>query len=84
MGNYDGFNYLGLGVLLFVPITALVVVLRTVMEKEFRKQWLGFLKKNALFIVCLLLLTCFAITNTITWDDQVLATFPLPEKLFEL
>ena len=84
LGNYDGFNYLGMGVLLLIPITVLVVIFRTVMEKEFRKQWLGFMKKNALFIVCLLFLTCFAITNTITWDDQVLATFPLPEKLLEL
>lgn len=73
-GNYDAFAYLGLGVLIALPIAA--ILSRHRIKQHIVHHW-------ALLVVCAIL-TVFAISNTITANGAVLATIPLPGKVIEL
>ncbi|WP_300280580.1 DUF6311 domain-containing protein [uncultured Subdoligranulum sp.] len=73
-GNYDAFAYLGLGVLIALPIVA--VLARRRIKQHIIRHW-------ALLAVCGVL-TAFAVSNTITANGAVLATIPLPGKIIEL
>lgn len=73
-GNYDAFAYLGLGVLIALPIA--VVLLRRQLGAMLRRHWaLAF---------CCAVLTVFAISNVITANGATLATLPLPASLIKL
>lgn len=73
-GNYDAFAYLGLGVLIALPIVFFLALPRTL--QCLRRHW-------ALGIVSLIL-TLFAISNVITANGATLATIPLPGQLIQL
>ncbi|MGN0983892.1 MAG: DUF6311 domain-containing protein, partial [Gemmiger sp.] len=69
-GNYDAFAYLGLGVLLALPIAAFIL------RRKIRRH-------GPLCAVCLIL-TLFALSHVITANGATLAVLPLPEKLIQL
>ena len=74
----DGIYYLGFGLLeLMVVLFVLVLIKKPFSFKQI-------LKRNSLLLILLGLYTLFAISNTVTFDDTVLLTVPLPEKLFQL
>lgn len=74
LGNYDGFNYLGLGLLVGLPFL-LVALVRRGVGALLRRYW-------GLAAVCLVLLL-FAISNTVTFQDRILLEVPLPQPLFQ-
>ena len=77
-GNYDGFNYLGLGVLLGAAVVAVwgVWVLRACLLTLARRHgWLLF--------VCACL-TAFAVSHVVTANGATLFRIPLPQALVEL
>ncbi|MCQ2516260.1 MAG: DUF6311 domain-containing protein [Saccharofermentans sp.] len=76
LGNYDGFSYLGAGILAFM-----IVDLSLLIYTGEIKLLLKMIKDHALLIVMCVLLTLFAITNVITLDDQILYELKLPEKI---
>lgn len=73
-GNYDAFAYLGLGVLIALPIA--FFLLRRRLLSLLRDHW-------ALAIICVIL-TMFAISHVITANGATLLTLPLSEKLIQL
>ncbi len=73
-GNYDAFAYLGLGVLIALPIVLMLG--RKHILPAVRRHW-------ALCLVCAVL-TAFAISNTITANGVTLATLPLPASFIKL
>lgn len=73
-GNYDAFAYLGLGVLIALPVVILWHHRR--IASCLRRHW-------ALGILCFLL-TAFAISHVITANGVTLVTLPLPSKFIEL
>lgn len=73
-GNYDAFAYLGLGVLLALPV-AFVLVLRRP-AGMWRRHW-------ALGTICVVL-CAFAVSNVITLGGATLLNLPLPPALIEL
>ena len=76
-GNYDAFNYLGLGILLGCAAGALCLLRRP-------KRLLLLLKQHwCLTLVCACL-TAFAVTNQVTANGAALLTLPLPNKLLAL
>ena len=77
-GNYDGFNYLGLGVLVLAVITALIGAKKW-FACEDKKQWL---KDNVYLILALVFLTVFSVTNVVTWNDKELLNVPIPDWLY--
>lgn len=79
LGNYDGFNYLGAGVLIFIIILVLLTVL---LNKQFVA--LELLKKHIFLFVVSIFLTCFAISNVVTFNDVTLCTVPLPQFIEDI
>ena len=77
-GNYDGFNYLGVGVLLLFLVT-LVLGVRKWVAYAVKKQWL---KDNIYLILALVFLTVFSVTNVVTWNDKELLNIPIPGWLY--
>lgn len=73
-GNYDAFAYLGLGVLMALPVVLFLA--RRRIAGHLRRHW-------ALFAVCLVL-TVFAVSHVITANGVVVVTLPLPDRLIQL
>lgn len=73
-GNYDAFAYLGLGILIALPV--ILVFARRRILTCIRTHW-------ALCAVCLIL-TVFAISNVVTANGVTLLTVPLPGQLVKL
>ena len=78
LGNYDGFNYLGLGILLALAAAAVWLLAA-------RRGWLlGAVRRHgALLFVCACL-SIFAVSNVVTANGAVLARLPLPQMIVEL
>ena len=73
-GNYDAFAYLGLGLLIALPVVLFLA----------RRRIVGHLHRHwALFAVCLVL-TAFAVSHVITANGVVVVTLPLPDRLIQL
>lgn len=79
-GQYDGFNYLGLGVLLLVGLALLRVAFTTITRRKKVADWW---RRNGPLFGCCLFLTLFAASNKLYWGNTGLQ-FPLPSWLTEL
>lgn len=77
LGNYDGFNYWGLGVF---ALTALGLVLGLTRLKQLG----GFLKRNWLLLLFALGCFVFALSNVVTCNDQILLEYGLPARVLKL
>ena len=77
-GNYDAFAYLGLGVLLALPVAILILAIRRRLGIRglFRRHWM-------LAAVCLIL-TVFAVSNVVTANGATLLVISLPAPLQQL
>lgn len=80
LGSYDGFNYLGLGVLAAFPIAVLMWLL----QKGRRQRLLSFLKNYWGLLFASACLTAFAVSNTVLANTRVLFTLPVPSFLLKL
>jgi hypothetical protein len=73
--EYEGFNYLGLGVLAMVPLAAFAWW-RTRPQRAARR--------HIPLAVVALLLWAIALSNQVAWGDRILFTIPLPNVILEL
>lgn len=73
-GNYDAFAYLGLGVLIALPIVLFLA--RRRLLAHLRRHW-------ALFGVCVIL-TVFAVSHVVTANGVTLFALPLPDAWIKL
>ncbi|MEG2053557.1 MAG: hypothetical protein RR052_01310, partial [Oscillospiraceae bacterium] len=83
-GKYDGFNYLGFGMILFITfaiIACIIMIARSPKPKETIKCAVK--KYGLLFLACIFL-TLFAVTNVIFLGDTNLFTVPLPGFIISL
>lgn len=81
-GQYDGFNYLGFGIIAFVAFSVVVgtvYVLKNAKVKSVLK-WIG---ENIFLIAACLFLTAFSISHIVCFDTYQLVEIPLPEVLLE-
>ena len=79
-GQYDGFNYLGLGVLALITAALLFSLRRAVRCPQNTKTWWH--RNGPVFAACVFL-TLFAVSNKIYWGNTGIE-LPLPAKLLEL
>ncbi|MCI8557218.1 MAG: hypothetical protein HFI19_05545 [Lachnospiraceae bacterium] len=79
-GNYDGFNYLGLGVLLFGALGIGKMMISLKREKRFGKFCKSYIGLILFSVFCVL----FAWSNVITFNGTTLFTIPLPEMVQRL
>lgn len=79
-GQYDGFNYLGLGVLVLLAAALVVAVVTAIRRPQAAKAWWG---RNWPVALACLLLTLFAVSNRVFWGNTGF-TVPLPGWLLNL
>ena len=79
-GNYDGFNYLGFGILLLL-VPAIILGVKKWKECTHKKQWL---QDNVTFVLAMLFLTVFAISNVVSFNDREILNIPIPYRIYEL
>lgn len=77
-GNYDGFNYLGLGVLLGAAAAVLWG------DWALRRRLPALLRRHLWLLFVCACLTVFAVSNVVTANGATLARIPLPQALVEL
>lgn len=81
LGNYDGFNYLGVGLLAALAFVLAVCLIYAVRKRLNVKALL--LRHWCLLLVCMCL-TVFAVSNVVTANGATLAQIPLPYWLLKL
>jgi hypothetical protein len=73
--EYEGFNYLGLGVLAMLPIAAFAC---------WRARRQSTARRYVPLAAVALLLWAIALSNQIAWGDRILFTIPVPSVILEL
>ena len=76
LGQAEGFNYLGLGIIILVGYSIIYLV--------WQKPKFNNLKYLLPFLITLLLFFIYAISNRITWGNMVLFRYPLPEPALRM
>lgn len=79
LGNYDGFNYLGLGLLL-----GCVGVAGWALTYRKKTRPLTWCKRHFCLLAVCLCLAAFAVSNVVTANGAILFRLPLPRFLVEL
>lgn len=77
-GNYDGFNYLGIGVLLGCIGVVMCVLCGKI------KINLAFIKRHLGMIIAAIVFCLFAISNVVTLNDNDLVIIRLPEEILKI
>jgi hypothetical protein len=72
-GDYEGFNYLGLGVLLLVPLAGIAIVRSKIGVKALLSRW-------PWLLLAMIGLTVFALSNQIGLGAQTFS-YPLPKAI---
>lgn len=86
--NYDGFNYLGAAVLGGAAALLVFGAVRLVKAVRAHQKPFGdiaaFLKKHLGLLLACAVMTVFALSNVISWNDGVVFTYPLPGFLTDI
>lgn len=80
-GQYDGFNYLGFGMILLLLLVALEIV---VCRMRGRENSVLSIKDNIWLLLACLFMTLFATSHIIALNEKVLLEINLPEWLLNL
>ena len=79
LGNYDGFNYVGAGIIVMAVAMGMLVLVYWQSAKVIKT-----LRNNVQLLVVSIVLTLYALSNVVTYDDKVLFTMPLPDTILNL
>lgn len=79
LGQIEGFNYLGLGILIFLPVAAALYIL--LFKKQIFSACLKFCKEHFGIIFSTAALTVFAIGDWIRFGGLNLFRLPIPESI---
>ncbi|HLD22080.1 MAG TPA: DUF6311 domain-containing protein [Patescibacteria group bacterium] len=84
--QFEGFAYLGLGILLFIPIIGIKKIVDSITHKRYyntlhtKKDWRIWIP----LIIIAAAFTIFSLSNVVNFGSHVLFTYPLPEKFIPL
>lgn len=78
-GQIEGFNYLGLGVLAFIPVSVLLFVVKR--KKNIFRDILEFVLHNFGIIFSTAALTIFALGDWITYGGLKIFRLPIPDSI---
>lgn len=79
LGNYDGFNYVGAGVVFGLFVIFMFFLFYPQIKSA--KIWA---LKNFIFIILMIVCTLFAISNVVTFNDSILFQVSLKEEILNL
>ncbi|AXY77486.1 hypothetical protein D3H65_27420 [Paraflavitalea soli] len=86
--QYEGFMYLGAGIMLLLPIALIYLVPRVTKKSDQPLKNRFFLRSTNTKLLPLLLLvliiSIFSITHIVSFNDKVLFKIPIPDKLAKL
>lgn len=83
-GQYDGFNYLGVGVLAFFGLELFILLGSCLWNGKIRHQIKKFVRRNIALLLACVFLTCFAVSNVVCFDSVQILEIPMLQKLLEL
>jgi hypothetical membrane protein len=83
-GQYDGFNYLGFGVILLCGLVTLLYLLRLMKTEHRLDQAKNFFNSYLWLLLICIFLTLFAVSNNIYWGNTELFSVELPDVLVYL
>lgn len=75
-GNYDGFNYFGVGILFLIVVCIFILIVKKSLLQVIRNNWV--------YIVAMVWMTVYAVSNVVTLDGKELFTIPLPESIVSM
>lgn len=89
LGNYDGFNYIGVGVLMYIIFISIHFLCNLLDKKNlFSKETINsiknFLLRNIGITVSSIVFVLFAVSNVITFNDRIIAEYNLPKAIMKL
>lgn len=83
--QYEGFMFLGLGIMLLVLAALTIFVVQTIQKKRNPLLWV---RRNSKAIIPLAILvvcfSAFSITNIVSLNDKILFQFPIPSIIKDL
>ena len=87
--NYDGFNYLGLGILVMLAVIFIYAVYRMIRamkagDKTLLQNAVAFCKSHFGLLLACFGCTLFAVSNVVYWFDTALFTVPLPSLVYRV
>lgn len=80
-GQYEGFNYLGLGILVLLLTNTIVI---TINKPNLFKTGFFFLKSHSILFLLLFILMIFALSNQIYWQNTLVFEYPLPISMTKI
>ena len=78
LGNWDGFNYLGLGYAFLIAIAVISFIVKLPKRNGVK------IFDAAAYIFACAFMTAFAVSNVVTFNDKTLVTIPFSDKLVNL
>jgi hypothetical protein len=81
-GQYEGFNYLGIGIILLIFANMGVLIVKRnqldfiLVKQAFRQNWVLF--------TLAILLTLLALSNKVYWNKSLILHYPLPDLLINV
>lgn len=83
-GQYDGFNYLGFGIIAFLVLDLLLFLWIIACHPKVKTQLQRVISRNRTILIVCLFLTLFAVSNVVCFDETELFTVSLPQPLLTL
>ena len=78
LGNWDGFNYLGMGYLFLIAMAGISLLIAYPKQNQLKTF------DVLAYIAACIGMTLFAVSNVVTFNDKTLVTIPLSDKLVDL
>lgn len=81
-GQYDGFNYLGFGVLLALAVLCVVFLVKN--KKESIRATKPYLKKYTFLFLLMIFLCLYSWSNIVFWGQRMMVTYYVPYAFLRL
>lgn len=82
LGNYDGFNYLGAGIILaLIGICIRELVIKY--DKNLFERFNNFFRRNIEIIIGCCAFTIYSLSNVVTLNDKILFSYNLPKIILK-
>jgi len=82
--NYEGFNYLGLGILLMAGVCLVLFLIDGMKCRDWFTKLFKKVKRNILLLCCMSFMVLFALTNNICFDNKVIFSVQLPSEWMDM
>ena len=79
-GQYEGFAYLGFGILILLTLAIIILIFNNSIKESIKKQYSKIISLSIIAIISIFI----SLSPTITFNNNVLASFQLPESIVKI